>query len=98
MSKKILLFSGSTSENSINAKLLNFCQQHMLENITSTWVDIIDYPLPEYSIDLENTEGIPSYAKAFKTLLKSHDGIIISCPEHNGLPPVAFNCTFDVWG
>ena len=60
-----------------------------------TLVDIRDYPLPIYSIDIEETDGVPGNAKAFRDLIHAHDGVLISCPEHNGAMPAMFKNLID---
>lgn len=49
-----------------------------------TLVDLADYPMPFYDADLELAEGVPPNSRAFRKLLKDHDGFLIACPEYNG--------------
>jgi NAD(P)H-dependent FMN reductase len=91
--KKILAFAGSTSLNSINKELAVFAAQ----NLTKTSFDIIDlndFPLPIFSVDIEK-EGFPESAKKFNTLLDNYDGFILSLAEHNGSYSAAFKNVFD---
>ncbi len=49
-----------------------------------TLIDLRDLPMPLYDGDLEQDEGMPINARKFFDLMKSHDGMLISCPEYNG--------------
>lgn len=39
--------------------------------------------MPLYDGDLEEKEGLPANAKKLKALMKSHQGLLLSCPEYN---------------
>jgi len=60
-----------------------------------TLIDIRDYPLPQFSVDIEQAEGSPENAGRLKTLFDDHDAFIISSPEHNGSMPVIFKNMID---
>ena len=81
--KKILSFGASNSKNSIN-KLFAHWTADQLNQCDITKVDLNDFDLPIYGIDLENELGIPENASRFSKLIESHDGIIVSFAEHNG--------------
>lgn len=89
MNKKILAFGASTSVNSIN-KTLAFYVASKFDGDFVTCVDLNNFTLPLYSIDLETNSGIPQPAYDFERLISDSDGIILSLAEHNGLPSVAF--------
>ncbi|WP_350332912.1 NADPH-dependent FMN reductase [Coralliovum pocilloporae] len=91
---KVLAFSGSSSARSINRILAETAANH-LSDTDFTFVDIRDYPLPIYSVDLEQSDGFPDEASAFKALLSDHDGFIIALPEHNGSMPAIFKNLID---
>jgi NAD(P)H-dependent FMN reductase len=91
---KILAFSGSSSSRSINQKLVTFAASLLPDGMADV-VDIRDYPLPIYSIDIEEGEGIPANAEKFKALMREYDGYLISSPEHNGLVPAIFKNLID---
>ena len=78
---KILAFSGSSSSRSINQKLVHAAVRH-LEPETVTVIDIRDYPLPIYSIDIEE-EAMPENALRLHELFSGHAGFLISSPENN---------------
>ena len=80
--KKLLAFSGSSSSKSINQQLVKHVTS-FVKNNKVTVIDLRDYPLPLFSIDIEENEGIPENAKKLKQLFDKHDGFIIALPEHN---------------
>ncbi len=93
MVKKVLVFAGSTSSESINKKLATFAAKN-LKNTSFEIIDLRDFNLPIYNIDIEK-EAIPEDAKRFSSLLDSHDGYILSLAEHNGSYAAAFKNIFD---
>lgn len=92
--KKIIAFAGSNSKTSINKQLAAYAGS-LLDNYDIQVLDLNDYELPLYSIDLENESGIPNNAKAFLSELQSADGIILSLAEHNGAYAAVFKNIFD---
>ncbi|MEO1695047.1 MAG: NAD(P)H-dependent oxidoreductase [Pseudomonadota bacterium] len=82
---KLLFFSGSTREASLNRKLAALAQKVAQSNgINATLLDLNDYPLPIYNGDLEEKEGVPDNARALKAIFEDHQGIFIASPEYNG--------------
>jgi len=82
---KVLAFSGSTREDSLNQKLVVEAAKiarQMQANVTI--VSLKDYPIPFYSEDLEVKEGMPAKAKQFRQLMLQSDVILIASPEYNG--------------
>lgn len=92
--KKVLVFAGSNSKTSINKKLAIYAASH-LKNITIKIIDLNDFPLPVFGVDLEQELGIPLEAYNFNELLKEVDGFIISLAEHNGSYTTAFKNLLD---
>jgi len=92
--KKILAFSGSNSSKSINEILVRAAAEKISDHTVDV-INLTDYPLPIYSIDIEESEGFPSEAKAFKSLLSEYDAFVIASPEHNGSMPAVFKNTID---
>lgn len=90
---RILAFSGSSSSRSINRQLVTWAAGRLDTEVTL--VDIRDFPLPIYGIDIEEADGIPQNASTFRGLIYAHDGIIIACPEHNGAMPAIFKNLID---
>ncbi|MBC8203547.1 MAG: NAD(P)H-dependent oxidoreductase, partial [Planctomycetes bacterium] len=82
---KVLAFAGSIRKDSFNkqlAKVAMDCAEELGADVT--FVDLHDYQLPLYCGDLHEANGIPENALAFKELMKSHNGFLISSPEYNG--------------
>ena len=92
--KKILTFSGSNSSKSINQALVKHVTS-FVKNNKVTEIDLRDYPLPLYSLDIEENEGIPENARKLKQLFDKHDAFIISLPEHNTSMTAFFKNTID---
>ena len=81
---KILAFAGSTRTGSFNKKLLKVAAEAArVAGAEVTVVDLRDLALPLFDQDFEDANGLPDGAKRFKTLLRDHDGFLISSPEHN---------------
>ena len=92
--KSIITFAGSNSRNSINKKLAVLASSQ-LQNTKNTILDLNDFPLPLYGVDIEMENGFPDNVKKFNELLLSTDGIILSLAEHNGAYTAAFKNLFD---
>lgn len=92
--KKIVALGASNSKESINKKLAHWAASQV-ENATVELLDLNDFEMPIFSIDREETTGIPPDAIAFKNVIRSADGIVISFAEHNGNFSAAFKNVFD---
>lgn len=81
---RILAFAGSTRSDSFNKKLVQVAAGVAREiGAEVTVADLRDYPMPLYDGDLEEREGMPAGASAFKKLLCANDGILVATPEYN---------------
>ncbi|XCF07593.1 NAD(P)H-dependent oxidoreductase [Tamlana crocina] len=92
--KKIIAFAGSNSKNSINKQLVTYASG-LLDDATVEVLDLNDFELPVFGIDLENEKGIPENAHQFLNQIKSSQGIMLSLAEHNGAYSTAFKNIFD---
>ena len=92
--KNIIAFAGSNSKNSMNKQLVTYTSS-LVDNANVTILDLNDYELPLYGIDLEMEQGIPQAAHDFANAIKASDGIIISLAEHNGSYTTVFKNIFD---
>ncbi|GAA4270172.1 NADPH-dependent FMN reductase [Hyunsoonleella aestuarii] len=92
--KKIIAFAGSNSKTSINKQLVVYTSS-LVDDVEVEVLDLNDFDLPLYGIDLENEKGIPDDAHRFLNLIKSSDGIVLSLAEHNGAYSTAFKNLFD---
>jgi NAD(P)H-dependent FMN reductase len=89
-----MAFGASNSRNSINKQFAQFAAGQ-IENIKVDLLDLNDFEMPIYSIDIEKDSGFPEAAKRFKEHISASDAIIISFAEHNGHYTVAFKNIFD---
>lgn len=90
----ILAFAGSNSSTSINKQLVTYAAQQFTHDQV-TILDLNDFELPMYSIDLENASGIHEQAQRFSNLIKETDLILLSLAEHNGAYSAVFKNLFD---
>lgn len=82
--KKILAFSGSTREHSLNKYLVQEAAAIAKEmGAQVTLIDLRDYPMPFYDADLERMQGMPIHAKRLRDLMLQSDAILIASPEYN---------------
>ena len=94
MKKKVLAFGASNSRNSINKKFAAFAGRS-LEDVELSVVDLNDFELPLYSIDLERETGVHDNAIQFFNAIKQRDAVILSLAEYNGLHTAAFKNLWD---
>ena len=81
---KVLVFAGSTREDSYNKKLALEAAQIAREiGAKVTVIDLKDFPMPFYDADLETKQGLPKNAKRFRDLMIASDAIVIASPEYN---------------
>ncbi len=92
--KNIIAFAGSDSKTSINKQLATYAAS-LVEGTEATVLDLNDFELPMYSMNLELAEGIPDNAYKFLNLIKATDGIVLSLAEHNGTYATVFKNLFD---
>lgn len=92
--KKILVFSGSNSSQSINLQVASYAAC-LLQNNAPSIIDLRDFESPIYSIDSEKNEGIPENIQKLHTSFQDAAGFIIACPEHNGSMPAFFKNYID---
>jgi len=89
---KFLAFGASTSKASINKRFVAYIGTYFEGTEV---IDLNDFELPVYSIDLEEESGIPENVIRFYDKLSAADIIIISLAEHNGTYTAAFKNLFD---
>jgi len=89
---KIIAFSGSNSSTSINEQLIQYVSS-IKEGVEV--IDLKDFEPPMYSSDLEGEVGTHQKIKDLVTKLSEVDGVILSTPEHNSMPPAFFKNILD---
>ena len=92
--KNVVALGASSSEASINKQFASWVAQQVNE-VEVDVLDLNDFEMPLYSVDLERLEGVPQKAVAFRDQLQAADGIVISFAEHNGSYTAAFKNIFD---
>jgi chromate reductase, NAD(P)H dehydrogenase (quinone) len=93
---KILAFAGSARKDSYNKKLVKIAALGA-ENTGAdvTFIDLADFQMPLFDQDLEQEQGMPDSARAFKNLLIAHDGFLIASPEYNSAFSALLKNTID---
>lgn len=89
----IVAFGASASKKSINKIFAHFVAQQFKGMVDL--LDLNDYPLPLYTVDIEQEIGIPIEVKVFDKKLERADLIVISLAEHNGTYTAVFKNLFD---
>ncbi len=92
--KKIITLGGSTSKNSINKQLADYTGT-LMDNVELIKIDLNDFGMPMYSIDLENENGFSDATKKLNAVFKTADGFVVSLAEHNGAYASAFKNVYD---
>ncbi len=92
--KTIVTIGGSNSKNSIN-KILAEHAASLVNNVKVVNVDLNDFQMPMFSIDIENEEGFSEGVQALNKVVAEADGFVISLAEHNGAYSVAFKNAYD---
>ena len=92
--KKIITLAGSSSKKSINKQLAEYTAS-LMQDVEILNLDLNDYQLPLYSIDVENDNGFPPDLLILDQIIENTDGIVLSLAEHNGAYSVVFKNAFD---
>lgn len=90
---KIFAFAGSNSSTSINKQLVKFVLKSFPDDEINL-IDLNDYPMPVFSVDLEKN-GFPNEAYQFLKNIEESDIIICSLAENNRSYSAAFKNIFD---
>ncbi|ESU18544.1 hypothetical protein FCR2A7T_28370 [Flavobacterium cauense R2A-7] len=91
---KIIAFGASNSRNSINKKLATYVS-HLFENAEVEVLDLNDFTIPLFSVDLEKEIGQPQQAQDFLDKIASADMLVVSMAENNSNYTAAFKSLFD---
>ena len=91
---KIIAFGASPSKNSINKKLATYAA-HLFENGEVEVLDLNNFQMPLFSVDVEKEIGHHTLAQAFLDKIASADVLVISMAENNGNYSAAFKNIFD---
>jgi NAD(P)H-dependent FMN reductase len=91
---KIIAFGASPSKNSINKKLATYAAG-LFENAEVEVLDLNDYQMPLFSVDIEKEIGKHELAKVFLDKMASADLLVVSMAENNSNYSAAFKNVFD---
>ncbi len=93
---QLLAFAGSLREASINRRLLEL-EVRIAQGAGAevNTIDLNEFDLPLYNQEIQDNEGFPAEAVAFKELLDEHDGFILAQPEYNYGTPGFIKNLFD---
>ncbi len=91
---KIIAFAGSNSKNSINKKLATYTA-NLFQNANVEILDLNDFEMPLFSVDIEKIIGQHPTAQAFLDKIAEADTVILSLAENNGNYSAAFKNVFD---
>jgi chromate reductase len=92
----ILVVAGSLREGSYNRKLARLGADALTRAGASVdLLDLREVMMPLYDGDLEEREGLPPGAVAFKARLAKAQGLWIACPEYNSSVPGTFKNAID---
>lgn len=92
--RKILLFAGSNSSQSINRKIVEQAAG-LLNGHQTRLIDLGDFPMPLFSVDLEERDGVPGAAHKLRELFLEHDALVVSVAENNASVTAAFKNAMD---
>ena len=92
--KKIITLGASSSKKSINKVLAEYTG-NLVNNVELIKVDLNDFEMPLFSVDVEEEYGSPKGANALYEVFNEADGFIISFAEHNGAYSAVFKNAFD---
>ena len=94
--RKVIAFAGSNSSTSINKRLATYAASLLDKNeIEIEILDLNDYDLPMFGVDLEKKIGSPDNAGKFLEKIRTSDGVIVSLAEHNGAYSAVFKNLYD---
>lgn len=91
---KIIAFGASPSKNSINKKLATYAAS-LFENAQVEVLDLNDYQMPIFSVDIEEAIGQHKFAQVFLDKIATADILVISMAENNGNYSAAFKNILD---
>ncbi|MFZ0598929.1 MAG: NAD(P)H-dependent oxidoreductase [Flavobacterium sp.] len=91
---KIIAFGGSNSKHSINKHFATYAAG-LFENAEVEVLDLNDFAMPLFSVDLEKEMGQHELAKAFLAKIQSADILVVSLAENNNNYSTAFKNIFD---
>ena len=94
-SPKLLIFAGSTRQNSFNRKLAHAAADlARASGAAVTHLELADFAIPMYNADLE-AEGTPADVMKLKQIMFEHPAWLICSPEYNASYTALLKNTID---
>ncbi|HEU4403104.1 MAG TPA: NAD(P)H-dependent oxidoreductase [Candidatus Polarisedimenticolia bacterium] len=84
---RVLAFAGALRAGSYNRKLVRLAVETLRGKTEVDLLDLREVMMPLYDGDLEEKEGLPQGARAFKARIAAADALVISTPEYNNSVP-----------
>lgn len=92
---KVLIFAGSTRQQSFNRKLARVtAEMARASGADVTHLELGDFDVPLYNADLE-AQGTPADVMRLKQIFFEHPAWIVCTPEYNASYPALVKNTFD---
>ncbi|NGN96137.1 NAD(P)H-dependent oxidoreductase [Grimontia sp. S25] len=91
---KVLAFAASNSKTSINKQLVSYAVS-LLADAETEVLDLNDYEMPLFSVDVEQELGSPEKAQQLFAKIGEADAVVVSFAEHNGSYSAAYKNIFD---
>ncbi len=92
---KVLIFAGSTRQQSFNRKLARVtAEMARASGADVTHLELGDFDVPMYNADLE-ARGTPADVMRLKQIFYEHPAWIVCTPEYNASYPALVKNTFD---
>ena len=93
---KIFVYSASLREESVNLKLSKLIAKVAEENGAEVdFARMNNFDMPMYNFDDQGSSGIPAGAQALSDRITAADGMILTSPEYNWLPPATIKNAVD---
>ena len=93
---KIFVYSASLREDSVNLKLSKLIAKVAEANGAEVdFARMSEFDMPMYNFDDQQSEGIPHAAQALADRITGADGMILTSPEYNWLPPATIKNALD---
>jgi len=90
----IVAIGGSSSKTSINRRFATYAA-HQFDNATVEVLDLNDFLMPLFSVDIEKEQGSPKAVEAFLNKIGQADFVVLSLAENNASFNVGFKNVFD---
>jgi len=85
---RLLVFSASLRAGSLNTRLARLAADAIRRGGAEVdMASMADFDAPSFNGDVEEADGFPSGAQAFRERLEGSDAFVVCCPEYNASMP-----------